>query len=191
MNASRTAFRRPSPALVVACIALAVSLSGTGYAALKLPRSSVGTVHLKMNAVTSPKVRNGTLRAVDFARGQIPPGPPGPAGQKGEKGDKGDRGEKGDAGAQGAPGIGGLVLAFGGSESNSNPLKSFTVPCPAGKRVLGGGASILGAGAPQVAITQLEPHSSLQTLFVSARELVSTTASWQAIGFATCANVAP
>jgi hypothetical protein len=33
---------RPSPALVVASIALAVSLGGVGYAAVKLPRNSVG-----------------------------------------------------------------------------------------------------------------------------------------------------
>ena len=31
---------RPTPALVVACVALLVALAGTGYAALKLPRNS-------------------------------------------------------------------------------------------------------------------------------------------------------
>jgi len=33
----------PSPAMVVACAALAVALGGAGYAARKLPRNSVGT----------------------------------------------------------------------------------------------------------------------------------------------------
>jgi hypothetical protein len=44
---------RPSPAMVVACIALAISLGGTSYAAMTLPRNSVGTSQLKRNAVTS------------------------------------------------------------------------------------------------------------------------------------------
>jgi hypothetical protein len=49
--------RRVSPALVIACISLFVSLSGFGYAALKLPRNSVGTPQLRTGAVTSPKLR--------------------------------------------------------------------------------------------------------------------------------------
>ena len=67
--------RPPSPALVVACLALAISLSGAAYAvSTALPRNSVGTIQLKTNAVNSAKVRNSTLRAVDFAPGQIPVG---------------------------------------------------------------------------------------------------------------------
>ena len=31
---------RPSPAMVVACLALAISLGGVGYAAVKLPKNS-------------------------------------------------------------------------------------------------------------------------------------------------------
>ena len=34
----RFRLQRPSPALVVACLALLVALSGTGYAAVVLPR---------------------------------------------------------------------------------------------------------------------------------------------------------
>ncbi len=74
---------RPSPAMVVACIALAVALGGTSYAAITLPRNSVGATQLRSNAVTSAKVRDGSLQAKDFggslARG--PRGPQGPAGQ--------------------------------------------------------------------------------------------------------------
>jgi len=42
-----------------------------------LPKNSVGTAQLKKNAVTSANVKNRTLLAADFAKGQIPPGPPG------------------------------------------------------------------------------------------------------------------
>ncbi len=38
---------RPSPALVVASLALLIALGGTGYAATRLPRNSVTTVQVK------------------------------------------------------------------------------------------------------------------------------------------------
>jgi hypothetical protein len=66
--------------MVVACIALIVALGGTGYAAIRLPRNSVGATQLKANAVTSGKVRNGSLSSKDFRRSSLPRGPRGPAG---------------------------------------------------------------------------------------------------------------
>jgi hypothetical protein len=85
----------PSPAMVVACIALTIALGGTGYAAIALPRNSVGTPQLKNGAVTSKKVKNRTLRRVDFGRGVLLRGPQGPQGPQGLKGDKGDKGDPG------------------------------------------------------------------------------------------------
>jgi hypothetical protein len=98
--------RRPSPAMVVACLALLVALGGTSVAAIsQIPRNSVGTPQLRTNAVTTPKVRNNaivsakvrnrSLLAVDFAVGQIPQGP---------QGEQGPAGPAGPAGAQGPPG---------------------------------------------------------------------------------------
>ena len=104
---------RISPAMVVACIALAVALGGTSYAALRLPRNSVGTAQLRANSVTSSKIRNHTLLIRDFRSGQIPrgpvgetgpAGPPGPAGPAGPAGKQGPAGPQGPAG--GAPGSG-------------------------------------------------------------------------------------
>ena len=66
---------RPSPAMVVACIALTVALGGTSYAAIKLPKNSVGTKQLKRNAVTSPKVKNNAITGADVLEsslGQVP-----------------------------------------------------------------------------------------------------------------------
>jgi len=68
---------RPSPALVVACIALAVSLGGTSYAAIKLPKNSVGTKQLKNGAVTRTKIARKTVASLKGQKGD--PGPPGPA----------------------------------------------------------------------------------------------------------------
>jgi len=53
--------RAPSPALVVAVLALFVALGGTTYAATSLAQNSVGTAQLKKNAVTGPKIKNGAV----------------------------------------------------------------------------------------------------------------------------------
>jgi len=86
---------RPSPALVISCIALAIALGGTSYAAVNLAPGTVGTKQLKRGAVTSLKVKDRSLLARDFKLGQLP---------RGLRGLKGDKGDKGDAGAPGAAG---------------------------------------------------------------------------------------
>ena len=53
--------RAPSPAMIVACVALFVALGGTSYAAIKLPANSVGTKQIKNSAVTGAKVKDATL----------------------------------------------------------------------------------------------------------------------------------
>lgn len=87
--------RLPSPAMVVACIALLIALGGTSYAAIRLPKNSVGTNQLKRNAVISAKVKDHSLLAADFKPNQLPSGPQGFKGEKGAKGDKGDPGVPG------------------------------------------------------------------------------------------------
>jgi hypothetical protein len=102
---------KASPALVVASLALLVSLTGTSVAAVDqlLPRGSVGTLQLKNNAVTTKKVKNGSLLRADFKRGQIPAGARGPAGPTGPTGPAGPAGA---AGAAGATGPAGTAYAF-------------------------------------------------------------------------------
>jgi hypothetical protein len=62
---------RPSPAMVVALLALFVSLSGSAYAALNLPKNSVGTRQLKKGAVTTAKLHNGAITASKVARNSL------------------------------------------------------------------------------------------------------------------------
>lgn len=57
----RTVRTRISYTNVIATIALFVALGGSSYAALQLPRNSVGTKQLKRNAVTGVKVKRGAL----------------------------------------------------------------------------------------------------------------------------------
>jgi hypothetical protein len=103
----RHRFYRPSPALVVALVALFVALGSGAYAAINLPANSVGTKQLKNGAVTNKKLRNNSvtstkvkdysLRAKDFKPGQLP------AGTRGRLGTTGPQGPQGQQGAPGTP----------------------------------------------------------------------------------------
>jgi hypothetical protein len=89
---------------VISSLALFLAMGGVSWAAVTLPRNSVGAKQIKANAVTSDKVANGALKREDFAAGALPagepgaPGPVGPAGAKGETGATGPQGERGPAG---------------------------------------------------------------------------------------------
>jgi len=113
-----THVRRPSPATVIACVALGIALGGTSYAAIVLPKNSVGTAQLKADAVNSSKVKNGSLLNVDFKAGQVPAGPAGPAGAAGAAGAAGPPGPFVDAlpsgkTIRGAFNMGGTATAAG------------------------------------------------------------------------------
>ena len=82
---------RPTPAMLVALLALFAALGGSSYAALQLPRGTVGTKQLKNGAVTSKKVKNNSLVLRDFRASQRSR-LRGPRGFQGAKGDKGDPG---------------------------------------------------------------------------------------------------
>jgi hypothetical protein len=94
----RPIFRhRPSPAMVIACIALGIALGGTSVAAVNaLPRNSVGTKQIKNGAVTKKKINKKTLTQLKGNRGpQGPQGAPGAAGAKGAQGIQGIQGPAG------------------------------------------------------------------------------------------------
>ena len=81
----------PSPATALSTTAVVIAMAGTGYAAVRLPRASVGARQLKADAVTSAKVLNGSLTRADFGD-TLPSGPagaPGPAGPAGPAGPTG------------------------------------------------------------------------------------------------------
>ena len=75
-----------SYANVVGTLALFIALGGVSYAAVTLPARSVGTKQLKSDAVTSAKVRNGTLTKKDFKKSSLPRGKAGETGQDGQPG---------------------------------------------------------------------------------------------------------
>lgn len=86
---------------------------------------------------------------------QGPAGATGPAGSKGDKGDKGDTGLQGPAGPQGFPGPAGPqgIAGMSGLEivTVTQPAwpsaQALIASCPAGKKVIGGGASVQSSNA--------------------------------------------
>lgn len=90
---------RLSYANVTATLALFVALGGVSYAAVTLPRNSVGNAQLKRNAVTGAKVRSGAIGPSDLTksvRAQLAK-----TGATGAQGPQGASGPKGDPGATG------------------------------------------------------------------------------------------
>jgi hypothetical protein len=137
----RRVFRPGRYANVASTLALVVALGGTSYAAVALPKNSVGNKQLKTNAVTSSKVKDSTLLGKDFKAGELPAGPRGLAGARGPKGDKGASGATGDRGVPGAPGVSGWQRVHNATGVvNANSSTEVEISCPAGKKVFGGGA---------------------------------------------------
>ncbi len=147
---------RLSTTLSVTALAVAVlGWTPLGEAAREaaFPPNSVGMTQLKANAVTSPKIRNGSVQAIDiqkkaitaahvkpgsllsssFKAGQLPAGP---------KGDKGDRGERGQA-----------ALTETHTRSAGGPTQALTstvtpiisLPLPRGEYLLLGKVNVSGA----------------------------------------------
>src|SRR5712692_2536391 len=128
---------RPSPAMVVACLALLLALGGTGYAAIRLPRNSVTTV----------QVKDHSLLAVDFKAGQIPPGPVGPTGPAGPQGPAGPAGSPGSSTIKWVlvRGDGGIAAQSGGITLAAHPSTGIYVlsigSVVTGKPILSSGAN--------------------------------------------------
>src|SRR5918997_221776 len=60
--------RRPSPALVIACIALFLSLGGVSYG---LATGSIDSREIKNNSIASADVRNNSLRTFDIRNNEV------------------------------------------------------------------------------------------------------------------------
>lgn len=116
--------RKPSAPLVISTLALIIAVgSGTAYAANTLAKNSVGTPQLKKNAVTSEKVKDGTLAERDLSADAVTSlkgatGPTGPQGVQGTQGPQGEQGIQGPAGADGRLGV--LEMTYGSFAWDTN-----------------------------------------------------------------------
>lgn len=168
---------RPSPAMVVALLALFVALAGTSYAAVSLPKNSVGARQLKKGAVTPPKVAKTTIALFK--------------GQRGPAGAQGLQGIQGAQGAQGAPGLNGVTgyqIVQADSATNSVD-KSVTVACPAGKKAIAGGSHVSGLHGANTAWSAASFPASETEWRAIGIEGVGYAGNWYVRVFAICAVV--
>jgi hypothetical protein len=76
----RVLAHRPSPATIIALLAMFIAMGGTGYAVTKLPKRSVGSLQLKKGAVRKENIANGAVTASKLSKGLIAAAPTGSAG---------------------------------------------------------------------------------------------------------------
>jgi hypothetical protein len=72
-SASRLRRAFPSPALIVAFVALFAALGGFGYAAVKMKPNSVGSKNIKAGAVTTGKIADGAVTTPKLAPDAVAP----------------------------------------------------------------------------------------------------------------------
>lgn len=150
MNAWR--HMRPSPAMLVAVIALVVALAGGAVGATlitgdQIKDRSITRKDVKNASLTGTQIKDGTLGMRDLSKAARaglggPPGvgvagAPGPAGPQGTQGTAGPQGVPGP---QGSRGLSGLELVQSSAAFDSIPSVTILVRCPEGKRVISAGA---------------------------------------------------
>jgi hypothetical protein len=149
---SRFDGRRPSFASVVSVMALFVALGGTSYAAVKLPKNSVGASQIKTASVSSSDVKNRSLRQIDFRAGELPAGPQGQQGIQGPQGEKGDKGEPGQDGVVGEVTIQRTDVALA-----DNTTQAVEASCLPGQKAIGGGSSVDQTGSDDIKLLVSRP----------------------------------
>jgi len=184
----------PSPAMIVACLALFIALGGTGYAATHL--RSHGRHALSSKAKRGPRGKRG------------PAGPAGPAGPQGAQGEKGVPGPVGPRGAPGPQGgeaaataalnraneafalaqqkIAGFVEAAALAPQETG-TRDVVAQCPPGSIVTGGGYGIAGNDRVHADVVQSEPEH--ETGWHVRADQAGSGSNWTLTAWADCSVV--
>lgn len=213
--------RHLSVANVLSCIALFVALGGSAFAAVKLNAGQVKAVNIakqavtnakiKKQAVTSGKIKNGTVNALDIGAGQVTSEKIATGAVTGKKIGKkavsprtiaeeavtgGKLANEAVTASKLAPAlysqlVRNVAYVNNSSASDSEPNKTATASCPAGKQAIGGGVRLEGELA-EVSVTGSYPLASgaLRTGWVAiAHETGATAENWSVEAFAICAEL--
>jgi hypothetical protein len=127
--------KMPNPTTVIACLALALSLGGTGYAA----RSAL----MPANSVGSKQVINHSIRKIDL-KAPLPRGPRGFSGPRGSQGSVGQVGPAGPAGPAGGFTAANIAYSNGpiahmcAFDGGACAMGESIAQCPPGKVAIGG-----------------------------------------------------
>src|SRR3954447_14740625 len=109
---------RLSYANVMATLAVFIALGGSSYAAIKLPRNSVGAAEIRTGAVRSTEIRDRSIKTADLAEST----------REALRGQQGPKGLPGASGANGGPGPSGVAywaaVNSGGARARGNATLS-------------------------------------------------------------------
>lgn len=197
---ARPGRRRPSAALVIACLALFVAIGGGAYAA-GLAKNSVSSKQVKDRSLVGKDLKADTLTGAEVNEGSLGKVP-----------------SATNAGAVGPNGVDGTAIvdnAVTGTDVNEATLdlhlarvsassaddstspKSATVTCPEGKFVIDSGWGVTGGPtgvAPnigkQVFADEVLPSVDLKSVTATAYEAPATAGNWHVRAIAICAAVA-
>jgi len=165
---------------VTASLALFVALGGVSWAAVTLPKNSVGSKQIKSRAVTSAKlgnsavssakVKDGSLLALDFKTGELPKGPQGAKGDTGATGATGDKGDTGATGPKGATGVTGATGETGamgatgatGPTGPAGPTASNSVRNTSGQDLIGSYQPVVTTEVTTTAVGQIMATGTAQ-----------------------------
>jgi Collagen triple helix repeat (20 copies) len=170
----------PSPAMIVACVALFAALGGTGYAAGNLAHKATAS---------SAKPKRGPRGKRGPAGAAGPQGAPGPKGATGEKGAQGPKGDTGAPGKPGEPGPAGPVeLRYIEGPTvtvAAGHIEFSRVECPSGFHDTGGG--MLGDSGAGFNVAGSSPSSD-NAWIVFAENVTASTQKFNAYVVCTTAT---
>lgn len=177
-------------ATVIASLALLFALSGTAVAGAlitgaNVKNNSIAGIDILNESLGSKDVKNGSLLPKDFKAGSLP------AGQQGPAGPAGPQGPAGPAGPAGQNGVAGLEIVHSQTAIDSDPEKTATAACPAGKKVVGGGGYVSGflSYPDQLALVANFPVNTTSWRVVG-QETSAYAGAWLVRAYAVCAAVA-
>jgi hypothetical protein len=118
-------------------------------------------------------------------------GPAGPAGSAGPAGPPGPQGDAGPPGPQGPAGVSGYEVVVGETTVDGSASKQLRVDCPAGKKALGAGWSVLdGTGAIlEGQVTYSEPAFDGSHWLTNAKGNSANAPNWKLRLRVVCASV--
>lgn len=137
----------PSPAMMVAIIALIAATAATTYA-VSVPRRSVGTAQLKKAAVTAGKLKNGSVINSKLRDGAV----------ANEKLDDGAvTGKKLANGAVSARKLDGIVTRVSTEKVSDGTAGTAIAACGSGERLVSGGAKFEEGGDDNTVLRSSHP----------------------------------
>jgi hypothetical protein len=193
--------RRPSPATVMAALALFISLGGVSYG---MAAKQITSGQIQNNTIQSRDVRDGALQGRDVANGSVQSRDVRDGALRGL--DVNDRSLGGVDLADNTLGDREInepqldIQVLGGIDakryvrrvsrvqtetaSDANPVKSAPpARCPAHKRIIGGGARVVSAAPVPVALTANGPTGKS---WLAAAYATAAAGNWQLVNVAIC-----